>query len=407
MSGTNQNVLKESNILRDYTHASLTFRSDGTYERAPKLKFLFHVYFDINPEVSNIPNANYGLLVKTVKLPSYNMQVDTMNQYNRKRLIQTKIKYDPVDITFHDDTGTATGSDYAGGMIRSLWKSYYNYYYADGRNPEVVFNRIRGNIPNAGIGGPGGKQSSFTAETYNYRNQYDYSITGNTSWGYTGDATPSGELGSIANGRKIPFFKNITVFGLSQHKYTAYTLINPVITAFSHDTYDYSNNSGVMENKMTLEYETVVYNEGDIDGNAPGDIVTGFGFETNYDRRLSPIARLNSNSLVSGQAGLLKGGNMSNVTDPAQRAQAAQIANNYAKDIAISTSQVPIKESEAVNQSNSTRNQFAQYPSFNATGNGLLSSAPSAAPNPAAVTETSPAGSQNGPVYSNQYRSNI
>jgi hypothetical protein len=158
---------------------------------------------------------------------------------------------------------------------------------------------------------------------------------------------------------------------------------------------------------MTLEYETVVYNEGDIDGNAPGDIVTGFGFETNYDRRLSPIARLNSNSLVSGQAGLLKGGNMSNVTDPAQRAQAAQIANNYAKDIAISTSQVPIKESEAVNQPNSTRNQFAQYPSFNATGNGLLSSAPSAAPNPAAVTETSPAGSQNGPVYSNQYRSNI
>jgi hypothetical protein len=394
MSGSNQNLLKESNILRDYTHANLTFGS-SVYEKAPKLKFLFHVYFDINPEVSNIPNSNYGLLVKTVKLPSFNMQVDTMNQYNRKRLIQTKIKYDPVDITFHDDTGTATGSEYAGGMIRSLWKSYYNYYYADGRNPEVVFNRVRGNTPNSRPGGEGGTLSSFTAETYNYRNQYDYSITGNTNWGYIGDATPSGEQGSIANGRKIPFFKNITVFGLSQHRFTAYTLINPVITSFSHDTYDYAQGNGVMENKMTLEYETVVYNEGDIDGNAPSDIVTGFGLRDNYDRVLSPIARPGSNSYVPGQAGLLDGGNMSNVTDPAQRQQAAQIAYNYSKQYDASTSQVPIQESKAVDQPNSTRNLFAQYPSYNASGNGLQSAAPIAPSSPGAVTETSPAGLQN------------
>jgi hypothetical protein len=401
MSGTNQNVLKESNFLRDYTHASLTYRTDGTYEKAPKLKFLFHVYFDINPEVSNVPNANYGLLVKTVRLPSFNMQVDTMNQYNRKRLIQTKIKYDPVDITFHDDTGTATGSDYAGGMIRSLWKAYYNYYYADGRNPEVVFNRIRGNTPNAGIGGPGGKQSSFTAETYNYRNQYDYSITGNTSWGYTGDETLSGEQASITNGRKIPFFKNITVFGLSQHKFTAYTLINPVMTSFSHDTYDYAQGNGTMENKMTLEYETVVYNEGDIDGNDPASIVTGFGMKANYDRELSPIAREGSNSLVQGQAGLLLGGNMNNVTDPAQRQQAAQIANNYAKDVGASTSQVVFGENQAVGQNNGTRNNPYTFDVYNATGNGLKSSSPIAPSSPAAVGANSPAGAQNDQLRAN------
>jgi hypothetical protein len=156
-----------------------------------------------------------------------------------------------------------------------------------------------------------------------------------------------------------------------------------------------------------LEYETVVYNEGDIDGNDPASIVTGFGMKANYDRELSPIAREGSNSLVQGQAGLLLGGNMNNVTDPAQRQQAAQIANNYAKDVGASTSQVAIKESEAVNQPSSTRNQFAQYPSYNASGNKLLSSAPTAAPNPAAVGGDSPAGAQNGPVYSNQYRSNI
>lgn len=402
MSGTNQNVLKESTILRDYTHASLTFRSDGTYQNAPKVKFLFHVYFDINAEATDVTNppsfTNYGLLVKTVKLPSFNMQVDTMNQYNRKRLIQTKIKYDPVDITFHDDTGGSTGSPTAGGMIRSLWKAYYNYYYADGRNPTVVFDRVRGNAPNPQLGGEGGILGAATAATYNQRNQYADSITGNANWGYIGDVGDStSQTGTT--GRKVPFFKNITVFGFSQHKFTAYTLINPIITSFSHDTYDYSNGNGTMENKMTLEYETVVYNEGDIDGNDPARLIPGFGIETNYDRKLSPIARPGSNSLVQSQAGLVQGGSIS-ANDGNAGEQAAQLAYNYSKQYPSSTSQVVSEENQAVDQNNGTRNTGYSAPVFNASGNRLLSSSPTTPSSPSAESANSPAGSQNGPVYS-------
>jgi hypothetical protein len=36
-----------SDYLRDYTHASKTFRPNA-YQYAPKFKFLFHVYFEIN-----------------------------------------------------------------------------------------------------------------------------------------------------------------------------------------------------------------------------------------------------------------------------------------------------------------------------------------------------------------------
>ena len=146
---------------------------------------------------------------------------------------------------------------------------------------------------------------------------------------------------------------------------------------------------------MTLEYETVVYNEGDIDGNDPASIVTGFGMKANYDRTRSPIAPEGSNSLVQGQAGLLLGGNMNNLTNPAQGQQAAQIAYNYSKQYGSSTSQVSIQESKAVDQPNSTRNLFAQYPSYNASGNGSQSSAPIAPSTSGAVTETPSAGSQN------------
>jgi hypothetical protein len=298
MSGFFQNLLTDatgaffgSDFLRDYTHASKTFRPNA-YENAPKFKFLFHVYFELNPTLGNIVTpltTNYGLLVKTVKLPSFTFDTTTLNQYNRKRLIQSKIKYDPVNITFHDDNGNA---------IRKLWKGYYNYYYADGTKPQVVFNGARGATPQTQYNGGGGV--SGATDTYNNRTQYQPSITGNDSWGYQGT---SGE----PTGVKIPFFKNITIFGFNQHNFVAYTLINPIITTFSHDTYSYAEGNGTMEHQMSLEYETVVYNEGAVDGQNPSNIVTGFGDETHYDRTLSPIARPGSNANILGQGGLVAG----------------------------------------------------------------------------------------------------
>ena len=86
------------NGLRDYTHASKTFRTNG-YELKPRFKFLFHTFFNLNTTgIRALANAfdggdqaSIGLSVKTVDLPSYNISVDTLNQYNRKRLVQSKI----------------------------------------------------------------------------------------------------------------------------------------------------------------------------------------------------------------------------------------------------------------------------------------------------------------------------
>jgi hypothetical protein len=50
------------------------------------------------------------------------MQPDVLNQYNRKRIVQKKIEYQPVQIEFHDD---------GGDLIRTLWYNYFSYYYKD------------------------------------------------------------------------------------------------------------------------------------------------------------------------------------------------------------------------------------------------------------------------------------
>lgn len=290
MSGFFQNMLRGavggffgSDYLRDYTHASKTF-TPNFYQNTPKYKFLFHTYFDINQELYNAggldSRQNIGLLVKDIKLPDYVFDTSILNQYNRKRVVQTKIKYIPITITFHDDNAS---------QATKIWESYYRYHYRDsdkGRNRAID---IGTNI-NPGITSDGG---------INTRNIYRDAILGD-DWGLNGDAYNSSNV-------KVPFFNNIIIYGLARHTYTKYTLVNPIITGFTHDSYNYDQSNGIMQNTMTIEYETVLYDYGSIDGSNPENTVTGFGLDENYDRRLSPIAVPGSNRTILGQGGLVDG----------------------------------------------------------------------------------------------------
>jgi hypothetical protein len=336
MAGFFQNLLKDatgaffgSEYLRDYTHASKTFRPNF-YQYSPKFKYLFHTFFEIDAGAYNqslSTGANFGLAVKTVKLPSYTFSTANMNQYNRKRIVQTKINYDPVTITFHDDNGN---------MIRNLWYAYYTYYYKDGKNAGALYTGARGGAQATQTGG-GGTQSAPTSANYYDKTTYSTSITGNADWGYIGEtSTPSNPDAS-----KSPFFKNITIYGLSRHEGAAYTLINPIITSFSHDTYDYAQGTGTMEMSMTLEYETVVYNEIKMSGAEPDKLIPGFGVGTTYDRTLSPISKPGSNATVLGQGGLVDaaGGFLTDITKGNYLAaiQKAGTAYNTFKNVNLKT----------------------------------------------------------------------
>jgi len=271
--------------LRDYTHASKIFRTNS-YQNAPKFKYLFHTYFKINAAAMQffnggrsgtnvLPTSDYGVLVKDIKLPTFSINTTQLNQYNRKRIVQTKIRYEPVEVSFHDDNGDT---------INGMWQAYYQYYYQDGLNANAQFNGARGG--NAG------------AINYNNRNIYQFDISGDNGWGYDG-TYPSG------TNVKVPFFDSITVFGFNQHNFTAYTFINPMITSFSHDSYNYNETNGIMQNKMTFDYETVTYDYGHLDGKDPSNIVTGFGDPATYDRTPSPIMAAGGNGYALGQGGLV------------------------------------------------------------------------------------------------------
>jgi hypothetical protein len=282
--------------LRDYTHASKTFRTGG-YDLAPRTKFLFYVYFNLNtniPAVANLvsggKSSTIGLSVKSVQLPGYTIDVATMNQYNRKRLVQTKINYNPAQIVFNDDH-----SD----LVRNMWYQYYQYYYSD---PVYKY----GNTPNQS-GTLGDISTALSGFSYGSNDIYSASRPVQ-KWGLNGQGYANPSLQSLSSSiltgpasGQLPFFNDITVYGMSQKTYAQYTMINPLITEWAHDTYDYSQGNGIMTHTMSIRYENVKYYSGAVGGAQPSDPVTGFADPAFYDTVPSPIAVPGSTNTVEIQ----------------------------------------------------------------------------------------------------------
>src|SRR6056300_1722631 len=78
-----QGALNPKGNLGDFAHASRLYVDDA-FKYAPKVKFLYHVAFNINPEASAIipqltskHNNTINMLVKSVDLPKYDITTET------------------------------------------------------------------------------------------------------------------------------------------------------------------------------------------------------------------------------------------------------------------------------------------------------------------------------------------
>ena len=264
------NPLSPGEATRPYHHAAKLFIDDN-YRLAPQQRFLYYVVINLDPSQSQYGGPlgsilNFadryqqfenGLLVKRVDLPKFTMGTKTLNAYNRKNIVQTNIQYDPINVTFHDD---------AADVITRFWNDYYTYYYRD---------------------------SDYDAE--GYRQPFKYNDRNKIGWGYS---PHNGGIGIGSNSPVYSFLKNIRIFSLHNKRFTEYLLVNPVITGWRHGEHDSSNGAGIMENTMTVAYETVKYYTGFVN---PVN-VDGFSL-LHYDSTSSPIS--NSVTNIYSDAGLI------------------------------------------------------------------------------------------------------
>jgi len=251
--------------MKDYRHASRLYIDDN-YKLMPKQKFLFHVVFNTDETLFvDGFNANersqLNMLVKACDLPKYGMNMEEKIQYNKKMYAATRIQYDPVNITFHDDHADT---------VNAFWKKYYEYHIADSvsMNSDLQISAT--------------KDSLYDSIETKRTNKY-------------GMDTPA------ARGK--PFLKGIEIFVLHKKRFTSMTLVNPVIASFSHDNLDAADGAGIMSNTMQVMYETVIYKAGIINRNN----VPGFA-TVNYDNEPSPLSVLGrGTNSIFGPGGVVDG----------------------------------------------------------------------------------------------------
>jgi hypothetical protein len=231
--------------LRDYRHATRIF-TDGNYRLSPKYGFLFYVEFDFNPLITQISNQaaqELGMIVKNVSLPKFTIDTKIHNAYNRKNIVQNKISYDPVSISFHDDQ-----SD----NVRQFWYDYYSYFYRDPDYADATYS---------------------APHKYQSRPSFD--------WGYT--PRPSVGYASSLSVQPYQYIQAIRIYSLYQQQFSEYELVNPVISSFKHGDHSNSNTNEMLQHEMSVQFETVKYQTGYVTDNTVGGFI-----DLHYDRNQSP-----------------------------------------------------------------------------------------------------------------------
>jgi len=257
--------------MKDYRHASQLYIADN-HKLMPKQKFLFHVYFDINEgsmsaggsgttEFSKEEKYELNMLVKACDLPKYDFNVEEKNQYNKKTYVGTRIGYQPIVISFHDDHADT---------VNAFWKKYYEYEIADSKGLSIEDYVLNG------------RDDMYDNSKSRVANRY-------------GMDTPKA--------RRQPYLRSIQIFTLQKQRFTSFTLVNPRIGSFSHDNLDAGDGAGILQNQMQVFYETVVYDTGIVKE------MGKFGFaKLHYDKEPSPLTVFGgTGNSIFGPGGIIDG----------------------------------------------------------------------------------------------------
>lgn len=271
-------------------HATYNFGQEGQslYRNNPRFPFEYYININLNnvgtakgfiDNFFNQPSwAQVQPLIKSVEMPSMKIETTPLNQYNRKRLSQTKIAFEPVKLVFHD---------VADGKTLKFWDMYYRYYFADGveagvnepriplfKGGESPFNtesliagakslipKLNPNIANLpssiknifkSVGKPD-QDISLPSNTLGQKRSIS-NILGptlvNHNFGFNVD--------TVRNVRNL--IQTIEIFQVHGGRFNMVTLVNPRISAFTHDVLSYADNAKTLELTFTFEYEYAFYN---------------------------------------------------------------------------------------------------------------------------------------------------
>lgn len=218
--------------MRDTRHAANTFGANKSALNigTPRFPFQYFVNFTFNPAADNYVKNFLGeaedvryltALVKSVSRPGFTTEEETLDQYNRRRIIQKRVQPGSVEINMHDTVE---------GRTLRFWEMYYEYYFRDGVNSKKLDsnNQIR--------------SKAFVDDLLlDTQSDGDY--------GYN--------IERVGNQRQL--IRTIDIFQVHSGNFTQTTLINPKISSFTPtNQLDYAGTE-LLDLMFTINCESVVY----------------------------------------------------------------------------------------------------------------------------------------------------
>jgi len=204
--------------------------SANNFAGAPRPRFLFMVRFvRANGAGGKAWTNGLTFAVRSADRPKLQPTVQELNQYNKKRLVQTGIKYSPVKMSFYDTTDAS---------VMQMWSEYSNFYFGDFRQS--------------------------TGSNWSYDITAPQYVGGANGFGFS----PQLNTDVVASINSTAyFFDKIECYQVYAGEYVQYDLINPKISSFDPDGFDYEHSEAHVVD-ISFEYEAVIY----ANGGAPASI---------------------------------------------------------------------------------------------------------------------------------------
>lgn len=211
MAGRTKDQNGYSLLLGDSHASSQNFGFDGNGLRnVPKSKFMFYVKFHrARSQGGSAWERGMAFTLKSLDRPRISFSTEILNQYNRKRIVQTNTEYESMIFKFHDTVLEE---------VQRMFEEYYDYYFND-----------------------------LTA----YVDPVKYDVVRD-------EMDSANPFGLKATSSNDGFFSHITIYQIFNKQISVFELINPKIQQFNPDDFDYSSSES-SEIVMNLEFEGIVY----------------------------------------------------------------------------------------------------------------------------------------------------
>lgn len=218
-------------MLRTSRYATVHNKANRVIQAMPRQKFLYYATFNASSYVSKSREfsswqTGFAFQISKIDRPRTTPQLRDLNQYNRKRIVHTGIKFEPMSITLHD-----TVDD----RVLRVWRDYYKWYFGEGRgrNPALTW------------------ESNVIVERE--------SMPLANGWGFS---PPRGGASDTVIERSLNahtnFFDSLDIYTFYGKKYTQTRIYNPKIANIQFDALE-SASSDLSTVEMSIDHEGYEY----------------------------------------------------------------------------------------------------------------------------------------------------